>query len=219
MPQYPQVALAIDYILPAGFTGPLALEISDASGKIVRTVQASAGRGAPGGRGQRGGAATASGDPDDPDMRPAGRGRGGASAMTMRAGHNRFMWDYRWTNGPLVAPGRFNVSLIAGDPASSMPSPSTTRTFDVLVDPGVLKDGITPADLIEQQNFLLNLRDVQVQATQLLHARAAGDAEGRRSAAVVSRRGGIAVPPRSRDTRASSTADPVGATRYGAWHL
>jgi photosystem II stability/assembly factor-like uncharacterized protein len=166
-PQYPQVALAIDYILPAGFTGPLALEISDASGKVVRTVQASAGRGAPGGGGQRGGAATASGDPDDPDMRPAGRGRGGASAMTMRAGHNRFMWDYRWTNGPLVAPGRFNVSLIAGNPASSMPSPSTTKTFDVLIDPGVLKDGITPADLVEQQNFLLNLRDVQVQATQL----------------------------------------------------
>jgi hypothetical protein len=37
----------------------------------------------------------------------------------------------------------------------------------VLIDPGVLKDGITQADLVEQQNFLLRVRDVQAEATQL----------------------------------------------------
>jgi hypothetical protein len=170
-PQYPTVALAIDYILPAGFTGPLSLQIVDATGKIVRIVQASPGRGAGAGRGRgAGAAATASGDPDDPDMR-IGRGRGGAAPMTMRAGHNRYMWDYRWANGgPLAAPGKYSVSLLAGTPASSgapAASPEATRTFEVQIDPGVLKDGVTAADLAEQQNFLLKLRDVQAEATQL----------------------------------------------------
>jgi hypothetical protein len=37
----------------------------------------------------------------------------------------------------------------------------------VKVDPGVLKDGITPADLVEQQNFLLRVRDTMTEARQL----------------------------------------------------
>jgi photosystem II stability/assembly factor-like uncharacterized protein len=158
-PQYPPTAVAIDYLLPQGFTGPLSLEISDAGGRVVRTVQASAGRGT-----GRGAAPTASGDPDDPDMR-VGRGRGGAAGMTMRPGHNRYMWDYRWANnGPLVAPGKYTVTLLAG---SAPAAAKTERTFEVQIDPGVLKDGVTQADLVEQQNFLLQLRDVQAEAVQI----------------------------------------------------
>jgi 3-hydroxyisobutyrate dehydrogenase-like beta-hydroxyacid dehydrogenase len=33
-----------------------------------------------------------------------------------------------------------------------------SRTFEVKVDPGVMKDGTSVADLVDQQNFLLNLR-------------------------------------------------------------
>lgn len=156
-PEYPPIALAIDYLLPDGFTGPVALEISDAKGRVVRTVNpaATAGRGAGGGRG----AATASGDPDDPDMRVGQRGRGGATGLTVKTGHNRFMWDYRWANGgPMAAPGKYTVKLTGGDVAQ-------TRTFDVLVDPGVLKDGTTVADLVAQQDFLLTVRETIVDAT------------------------------------------------------
>ena len=39
-PQYPPVALAIDYVLPDGFSGPLTLTIADAQGRVVRTVEA-----------------------------------------------------------------------------------------------------------------------------------------------------------------------------------
>lgn len=150
VPQYPPVALAIDYILPAGFSGPLSLEIADATGRIVRTVE-----GAGGGSGA-----------EAPDMRIGGggrgRGRGGPAPMTTRAGHNRFMWDYRWANGgPRVAPGEYTVRLKAGN------GPAASHTFEVLIDPGVLKDGITQADLVEQENFLLQLRDVQAEAAQL----------------------------------------------------
>ncbi|HVL66708.1 MAG TPA: hypothetical protein VM364_05545 [Vicinamibacterales bacterium] len=150
-PEYPPVALPIDYLLPEGFSGALSLEISDATGRVVRTVTAGRGTAAPG----RG----AQPEVEDPDMR-GGRGRGGAPAtLTTKAGHNRFLWDYRWANGgPLVAPGRYTAKLAAGDA-------SDARSFEVVVDPGVLKDGITVADLVDQQNFLLQLRETIGEAT------------------------------------------------------
>jgi photosystem II stability/assembly factor-like uncharacterized protein len=156
-PQYPAVAAAIDYILPDGFTGPLTLEIKDGAGRVVRTVQggAGAGRGQGTGRGQR------DNEPEavDPDMRAAGRGRGGTAAPTIRAGHNRYQWNFQWDGGVMAAPGKFTVTMTAGDVTQS-------RTFEVKVDPGVLKDGITPADLVEQQNFLLRVRDTMTEARQ-----------------------------------------------------
>jgi hypothetical protein len=42
-----------------------------------------------------------------------------------------------------------------------------TKTFEIHVDPGVLRDGITTADLVEQQDFLLAVRDARAQATAL----------------------------------------------------
>nr|MBA3296879.1 hypothetical protein [Acidobacteriota bacterium] len=86
-PEYPQVALPIDYILPEGFTGGLSLEIADSSGRVVRTVAAGGAARASTGSGQApaGGAGRApatgsgqAGGPDDPEMR-GGRGRGGAA--------------------------------------------------------------------------------------------------------------------------------------------
>ena len=163
-PEYPPTALAIDYLLPEGFTGSLSLEITDGSGRVVRTVRPAAGRGGGDARGApstgSGQAPTASGDRDDPDMRAGQRGRGGAAALAQKPGHNRFMWDYRWANsGPLVAPGKYSVKLTAGDVTQ-------TRTFEVRVDPGVVKDGTTVADLVEQQEFLLRLRDTIAEATR-----------------------------------------------------
>ena len=154
-PEYPPTALAIDYVLPEGFTGTLSLEITDATGRSVRTVNAGGARGRGEGRGEAAGAA----DPDDPDMR-GGRARGGAPAgLTTKAGHNRFMWDYRWANGgPLAAPGKYTAKLTAGTATQS-------KGFEVIVDPGVLKDGTTVADLVEQQNFLLQVRQTITDAT------------------------------------------------------
>ncbi|HXG56669.1 MAG TPA: hypothetical protein VNJ03_14930 [Vicinamibacterales bacterium] len=151
-PEYPPVALPIDYILPDGFAGGVSMVIADATGRVVRTVAA--------GSGPRGSGGQAAGDPDDPDMR-GGRGRGGAApSLTTRAGHNRFLWDYRWDNGgPLVAPGKYTAKLTAGAGVDM-------RTFDVIVDPGVLKDGTTAADLADQQTFLLSLRDTVNDAIQ-----------------------------------------------------
>jgi hypothetical protein len=92
----------------------------------------------------------------------AGRGRGGAAAsLTTKTGHNRFMWDYRWANGgPLAAPGRYSAKLKAGGTEDA-------KSFEIQVDPGVTKDGTTVADLVDQQNFLLTLRDTMAEAAQL----------------------------------------------------
>ena len=60
VPQYPPVALAIDYVVPAGFTGPLSLEITDAKGRAVGTYRP--------GAGQRGGGGRGLADPDEPGM-------------------------------------------------------------------------------------------------------------------------------------------------------
>jgi hypothetical protein len=95
----------------------------------------------------------------------AGRGRGVSAPLTTRSGHNRYLWDYRWSNnGPLVAPGKYVASL--APTAAGSPS-QLTREFEVQVDPGVLRDGMTVADLVEQQNFLLRVRDAIADATRL----------------------------------------------------
>ena len=159
-PEYPPIALAIDYILPPSFNGALSLEIIDAAGRTARTVTPSAGEQGSGGRGQ------ASTDPDDPDMR-GGRGRGGAPArLTTRPGHNRFLWDYRWSgNGPLAAPGKYTARLSWKQDGGT--NGVDTQSFEVKIDPGVIADGTTVADLVEQQNFLLAVRDTVTAAGAL----------------------------------------------------
>jgi hypothetical protein len=50
--------------------------------------------------------------------------------------------------------------MTAGDTVQS-------RTFEVKIDPGVIEDGITQADLVEQQNFLLQVRQAITDARGL----------------------------------------------------
>ena len=138
VPQYPPMSLALDYYLPSSAPRDLKLEITDASGRVVRVVQPAGAQAAP----------TA------PAMRAPRRGAGGASVLTTKMGHNRFLWDYRWsTDGgvpPMAAPGRYTAKLTAGGAEKVV-------TFDVEVDSRVLKDNVTVADLVEQQNFLLKV--------------------------------------------------------------
>jgi photosystem II stability/assembly factor-like uncharacterized protein len=148
VPQYPPVSLAIDYYLPATPPSDLKLEILDASGRAVRTVRP----------------AGAGGAPQVQAMRGPRRGAGGASVLATKTGHNRFLWDYRWsTEGgapPMAAPGKYTAKL-TGNGAEKI------VTFDVDVDPRVLKDNVTVADLVEQQNFLLKVNGAIADARRL----------------------------------------------------
>ena len=151
-PQFPASTAAIDYILPAGFSGPVSLEISDAKGRVVRSISSaeSAGRG---GRG-RGGAAAES---EDAEAQP--RGRGFQAPLGSTPGHNRYNWDYRWTGNVPAAPGRYTVKLTAGGITRTAP-------LEFSVDPRVLEAGVTNADLTAQQDFLLKVRDTIAEAVQ-----------------------------------------------------
>ncbi|MGH9348358.1 MAG: VPS10 domain-containing protein, partial [Vicinamibacterales bacterium] len=149
VPQYPPVSLAIDYYLPSSAPADLKLEITDAGGRTVRTVQPA---GAPGAAQQT------------QAMRGPRRGGGGATVLTTKAGHNRFLWDYRWaTEGgmpPMVAPGQYTAKLTAGGAEKVV-------TFSVEVDPRVMKDNVTVPDLVEQQNFLLKVNAAIADARRL----------------------------------------------------
>jgi hypothetical protein len=148
VPQYPPVSLAIDYFLPPSVPADLNLEIVDAGKRLVRTV-------APLSKPEAA---------SRPGMRGPRRGSATPAVLSTRPGHNRFLWDYRWdAEGgmpPMVAPGRYTAKLTAAGAEKVV-------SFDVEVDPRVLKDNVMVEDLIEQQNFLLKVNDRLAEARRL----------------------------------------------------
>ena len=125
----------LDYWLKAAPQGPLTIEFSDGSGKVIRTFTARGGRGAE----------NAGEETPEAGGRGGGRGGfGGAGAMpTTNAGMNRFTWDLRtdaptqvpgavyWggrAGGAVVPTGSYNVKLSAG-------GQSVTAKIEVKTDP------------------------------------------------------------------------------------
>ena len=160
----------IEYYLPAAPTGPVTIEILDAAGAIVNSYSSDAPAG--GGRGGRGRAAVgAPAEADDPDAAPVfGRGRGRfVSRATKTEGVNRFVWDLRHSAGILAPPEAYQARLRVGDVAQTQP-------FTVLIDPNVAADGVTVADLKEQFEHNLRMRqlitDVNQVAARLREAQA-----------------------------------------------
>jgi hypothetical protein len=159
-PEYPPVGARIDYYLAAP-SGEVKLDVLDATGKVIRSYTSEARAGAS----------------------PAGRGGGGRrggtlpSTLPMKIGMNRFVWDLRYPGGapsaadgeggggfggtgPLVAPGAYRARLTANGIVRTEP-------FTVKIDPRVVKDGVTVADLAEQTRFALKIRDSLAEARQL----------------------------------------------------
>jgi photosystem II stability/assembly factor-like uncharacterized protein len=167
----------IEYFLPAVPAGPVVLDILDAKGAVVSSYNSdtapAAGRG--GARGGRGGAAPGAGaagaganaaaaDVQAPAPDPeagaggggGGRGRGGAppTRVTKDAGHNRVVWDLRHQpSGLALPPGQYQARLTVAGAAQTQP-------FTVLLDPNVAADGVTTADLVEQFEHNLRMRDL-----------------------------------------------------------
>ena len=145
-PQYPPPGAAIDYYLAGEPAADVKLEITDGKGNLVRAFTA-----------QTGAAAVVPG---------SGRRGGGASApLTKREWHNRFVWDLRHAGapgsaGPLVVPGSYQVRLSAGEWSQSRP-------LEVRIDPRVAAAGVTQADLQEQLDLSLKLRDAIADARAL----------------------------------------------------
>ncbi len=150
-PEHPPNGAYVDYVL-ATEPADLKLEISDATNQVIRTVTDKALA--------RQGERRAS--EDDQEMRGPGRGGGQVAVLSRKLGLNRFVWDLRYdANGPLVVPGKYQVKLSAGDW-------SQTQTLTVKLDPRLVKDGVTQADLVEQLNLNLQIRETVAEARKLV---------------------------------------------------
>jgi photosystem II stability/assembly factor-like uncharacterized protein len=159
----------IEYYLPAALTGPVTIEILDAKGLLINSYNSDApatGRGSRGGGvgGAAGAGAAAGGEPqqEDPDAPASGRRFGGPPPrVTKVAGLNRFVWDVRQQAGVTVPPGQYQARLKTGDT-------TLTEGFTVLIDPRVAEDGVTVADLQEQFEHNLRMRELVNNVNQIV---------------------------------------------------
>jgi photosystem II stability/assembly factor-like uncharacterized protein len=154
--QYPPAGAAIDYYLPTAQSGEISLEVLDASGTPVRKFSSTGG----------GAAKEPAGGGEGDDEEGGGfRARSGSSRLDKAAGLHRFTWDLRYPgpwmsaarpegpNGPTAVPGKYSVRLTVG-------SWSATQPLSVTEDPRVTADGATLADLREQFEHNLKVRDL-----------------------------------------------------------
>ncbi len=156
----------IEYFLPKEPAGAVTIEILDGSGSLVNTYSSNApaasGRG---GRGFGGGAgAGAAAGVEDPDvaMMP-GRGRGGAppARVTKNAGLDRFVWNAQHQSGLTAPPGQYQARLKADALALTQP-------FTMLIDPRIAAEGVTAADLKEQFDHNMRMRDLVTNVNQTI---------------------------------------------------
>ena len=155
-PQYPPAGAYIDYWLASEPAGELTLEILDSEGELIRGFTSSA-------------AGVQFVLPEEPSMREWRLERIGTPRLPKEAGAHRFVWDLRhagpWSaprgsggggrgggDGPMVPPGTYAARLSSGDWSAS-------RTFEVVMDPRVTREGITAEDVTEQAEFALQVRD------------------------------------------------------------
>jgi len=158
-PQYPRPGIVMDYSLQRNVSGPVKLEILDQDGEVIRAFTSEKPK------------ETADADPA-PSMRTGFFEKGYSEALSADAGTHRFRWDFRhagaWddnpersgANGPMVAPGSYEVRLTAGGQTLS-------RSFELPIDPNVRKTGITIKDLQAQEALNLKVRNLHSQAKML----------------------------------------------------
>lgn len=145
----------VEYYLPAVPEGPVTIEILDASGTLINSYNSDA----PPARGGRSAAAVEA-QQEDPDA-PTGRRPPPAPRPTKVTGLNRFVWDVRHQAGVIVPPGQYQARLKFG-------TTILTESFNVLIDPRVAEDGVTLADLQEQFDHNLRMRELVNNVNQLV---------------------------------------------------
>ena len=74
---------------------------------------------------------------------------------------NRVAWDVRHSSGLSAPPGAYQARLKVGDVTETQP-------FNVLIDPRVAAGGVTVADLKEQFDHNMRMRELTAAAGQLL---------------------------------------------------
>ena len=149
-PQYPAPGATIDFYLRQAASGPVTLDILDERGKLVHSYSS-----------ERAASAEAAGGEDEEEgprrARPVAR-------VPNQQGLNRFIWDLTYPGprdgagrvgggGPVVVPGRYEIRLTTNGAAQTQP-------LVVREDPRVAKDGVTLADLRDQFDHNVRVRDL-----------------------------------------------------------
>jgi hypothetical protein len=144
----------IDYSLGSAPSTDITLEILDGSGTVIRKFSSAAPPPAPRREPQ-------AASEEEGDFVP----RGGPTRLDNSAGMHRFTWDLRYVgpwvsaarpegpNGPMAVPGKYAVRLTVGALISTQP-------LNVIEDPRVTKDGVTTADLREQFEHNMRVREL-----------------------------------------------------------
>jgi len=152
----------IEYYLASVPAGPVTIDILDTDGEMVNSYSSGASP-----------AAARGGNPNMPQAAMmAGRGGrrfGGAAAptVTRNEGHNRVVWDVQHQSGLGAPPGEYQVKLTVG-------STVLTRPLTVLIDPRLAEEGLTAADLQEQFEFNLTMRNMVTEVNDLISQVRAG---------------------------------------------
>jgi len=144
-PKYPRSSVKIDYFLSETPKLPIRLTITAESGVVVYQIVSDT-------TGKKESSEIIR-DMQTENVRFISNKR-----LSNKKGLNRFSWDMdrlglwdkdekrRYQNGPLVSPGKYTVSLTAGDWKAS-------KDFELLMDPRVEEIGVTQEDLVEQSQF------------------------------------------------------------------
>ena len=152
----------VDYYLPSAPAGAVVIEILDTKGTVLNSYNSetpgrSPGRGA--GANMPGVGTPGPESQPDPDAAPARRFLP-PPRVTKTPGMNRFAWDVRNQAGVTLPPGQYQVRLKTG-------TTTLTQPFSVLIDPRVATDGVTLADLQEQFEHNMRMRDLVSSVNQL----------------------------------------------------
>jgi len=145
------------------------MEILDGAGKVVRTFSSAGGAVAEA-------PAAADDAPADDEEGGGGGGRGGRGAavrLDKSAGEHRVTWDLRYPgpwqsatrpegpNGPEAVPGKYSVRLTVGAWTSTQP-------LTMIEDPRITASGLTTADLREQFEHNMRVRDLVSEVNQIV---------------------------------------------------
>jgi photosystem II stability/assembly factor-like uncharacterized protein len=154
--QYPLPGAMVDYYLASEPSADIKMEILDSTGKVVRMFTSAA---------PSTGEGRAAEAPTEEEEEGGFRSRGGPTRLEKTAGMHRFTWDLRYPgpwqsetrpqgpNGPVAVPGRYSVRLTSGTWTSTQP-------LTVVEDPRITKSGVTTADLQEQFEHNLRVREL-----------------------------------------------------------
>ena len=152
----------VEHYLPSAPEQAVVIEILDTKGNVLNTYNSETPQLRPGraaGPGMPGVGTAGPESQPDPDAAPTRR-QAPPPRVTKVAGLNRFAWDVRHQAGVTLPPGQYQVRLKTG-------IVKLTQTFNVLIDPRVAADGVTVADLQEQFEHNLRMRELVSNVNQL----------------------------------------------------